>query len=437
MPEPDRPIEKLLQASAEERRRQAGGPFELHPATRRLLQGEVARQYVTAATVATPRRSWFELWPRLAWSLGTFLVLGMAAWVTWQSHQSAREDTVSLADRSPVKNQFAKEEDTVASAPEALAPTAEAPTAVKDSAAEPTPVPASTAEVASSRTAESQPPPADLPKSPAPVPTRSASRDLETDAARMKMAENKAVLADASAPRRESASPPAVAAQPKTTLPKAEPSALAAATPSEATFLRSNSLGAPERSRVVMVAEPSQASQAFLFSNQIKTPITNTLASFTVEQNGADLRVVDADGSIYTGQVLLADMAPAPEARAVQTRQFGGGGGAGGQALRSQSQVQSQFMNQNALNFRVAGTNRSLKQNVVFTGNFVPANEAANAQMVSNAAALQNNRVSNQAQLRNQQQLQQQLPWNNGRISGQAVLDNKQTIAVEASPSQK
>jgi hypothetical protein len=186
-----------------------------------------------------------------------------------------------------------------------------------------------------------------------------------------------------------------------------------------------------------MVAEPSQASQAFLFSNQIKTPITNTLASFTVEQNGADLRVVDADGSIYTGQVLLADMAPAPEARAVQTRQFGGGGGAGGQALRSQSQVQSQFMNQNALNFRVAGTNRSLKQNVVFTGNFVPANEAANAQMVSNAAALQNNRVSNQAQLRNQQQLQQQLPWNNGRISGQAVLDNKQTIAVEASPSQR
>ena len=46
----------------------------------------------------------------------------------------------------------------------------------------------------------------------------------------------------------------------------------------------------PNRGRMAVAPELSQASQAFPFSNQIKTPVTNTLVSFTVEQNGADLR---------------------------------------------------------------------------------------------------------------------------------------------------
>jgi hypothetical protein len=189
---------------------------------------------------------------------------------------------------------------------------------------------------------------------------------------------------------------------------------------------------------VAVAPDLAQASQAFAFSNQIKTPVTNTLVSFTVEQNGADLKVVDADGSIYTGQVLVAETAPLPDPTVMQARRYGLAGGAGNQSQRTQSQRQSQLSNQNVLNFRVAGTNRSLNQNVVFTGNFVPADETANAQVISNVTAIQNNRVSNQNQLRNQQQqLQEQLPWNNGRISGQAVVGNKQTIAVEASPSQK
>jgi hypothetical protein len=42
--EPERPIEKLLQAFAKKRREQTDDPPELHPATRRLLQNEVARR---------------------------------------------------------------------------------------------------------------------------------------------------------------------------------------------------------------------------------------------------------------------------------------------------------------------------------------------------------------------------------------------------------
>jgi hypothetical protein len=43
--EPERPIEKLLRAAAQKRRDEAGGRFELHPANRRLLQGEVTRTF--------------------------------------------------------------------------------------------------------------------------------------------------------------------------------------------------------------------------------------------------------------------------------------------------------------------------------------------------------------------------------------------------------
>src|SRR5882757_73239 len=41
--EPERKIEKLLRAYAKKRRAGAGDAFKLHPATRRLLQAEVAR----------------------------------------------------------------------------------------------------------------------------------------------------------------------------------------------------------------------------------------------------------------------------------------------------------------------------------------------------------------------------------------------------------
>jgi hypothetical protein len=42
--ETERKIEKLLRAYAKKRRADAGDPLKLHPATRRLLQGEVARR---------------------------------------------------------------------------------------------------------------------------------------------------------------------------------------------------------------------------------------------------------------------------------------------------------------------------------------------------------------------------------------------------------
>ena len=73
--EPERPIEKLLRAAAKKRRDEAGAPFELHPANRRLLQGEVARKFAKPQRTTLVRRALGQLWPRLAWGVAILAVL--------------------------------------------------------------------------------------------------------------------------------------------------------------------------------------------------------------------------------------------------------------------------------------------------------------------------------------------------------------------------
>ena len=80
--EPERPIEKLLRAAAKKRRDEAGAPLELHPATRRLLQGEAARQFPPAqAASRSPVQTLGQMWPRFAWGLGMLAVLGVTVWL--------------------------------------------------------------------------------------------------------------------------------------------------------------------------------------------------------------------------------------------------------------------------------------------------------------------------------------------------------------------
>jgi len=97
------------------------------------------------------------------------------------------------------------------------------------------------------------------------------------------------------------------------------------------------------------------------------------LANFELQQSGERLRVVDADGSIYDGEVFAGDPAAAEKSRAAvnqqssqATRQLaeprptdagalaGQGVGGGGES--------------SAWNFRVSGTNRTLRQPVVLQG---------------------------------------------------------------------
>jgi len=74
--EPEHPMDTWLKAYARHRREQ-GEQLEMHPATRRLLQAEVARHYGQAGR--TTRHGWSRfgpVWFRVGFALGLMVVLG-------------------------------------------------------------------------------------------------------------------------------------------------------------------------------------------------------------------------------------------------------------------------------------------------------------------------------------------------------------------------
>jgi hypothetical protein len=100
MMSPERPnnAEELLQRYAKERREQASD-LSMHPATRRMLQGEVARQFKPASAPEPARElswlGWFGLW-RARIAVGAALaavVMGMV----WVARPPAPEPSMELA----------------------------------------------------------------------------------------------------------------------------------------------------------------------------------------------------------------------------------------------------------------------------------------------------------------------------------------------------
>ena len=113
--EPERPIEKLLRDAARKRRDMAGAPFELHPATRRLLQGEVTRRFAKRQGEARSFSTIVaQLWPRFAWGLGILAVLGVAVWVLLPGTIGDKPQTF-LARNQPVSRSDADPSATAAS----------------------------------------------------------------------------------------------------------------------------------------------------------------------------------------------------------------------------------------------------------------------------------------------------------------------------------
>ena len=97
--EDSNPKDELLRRYTKERRQQ-GGSFELHPATRRLLQAEVAREFQTRELEAGGAKggfsSWLGLWRGwLALGGATAAALVLAVWMFGPG--SEREATMQLA----------------------------------------------------------------------------------------------------------------------------------------------------------------------------------------------------------------------------------------------------------------------------------------------------------------------------------------------------
>ncbi len=87
--EPEKKIEELLQSYSRKRREDAGAPLEMHPATRRMLQGEVARQHSKPGEASSERpRPWWKtlllFGPKYAGAIGMFAILALGVWVITQ-----------------------------------------------------------------------------------------------------------------------------------------------------------------------------------------------------------------------------------------------------------------------------------------------------------------------------------------------------------------
>jgi hypothetical protein len=85
-PEPKKPIEKLLEASAQLRRAEFGGDPKMPNPMRARLQDEIAT--LARGDEPAPRSRWFAIgWPRLAMgaAFASLLLGGVALW--WQTHQ--------------------------------------------------------------------------------------------------------------------------------------------------------------------------------------------------------------------------------------------------------------------------------------------------------------------------------------------------------------
>ena len=349
--EPKKPIEEMLEALAKARRAEFGDDPKMPNPMRARLHEEIARAGTSENEKLEPRQSWVtRFWPRLtvAAALATLIVLVPAIW--WnRSHPLAESGDLALRDRTagaaeelnpaaPAENPLAKAP--AASATKPTANLAENNQIKIESAA----TIASQAEAlkSSTRLAEGR----EATESPSQV--TKGFTDKEIAAAKIQAAPAAAPAAGADS--------------------KAKSDTMAAAAPPVAQP-SSGSLGTKQQ------FSQQSALQSFRNNAQVSQS-ANVLNTFQVQQEGSEIRVLDADGSTYTGKIEQSANSTEFDSRitarrdaAKQTRRF-----AAKAAPENESTAPQSY-------FRATGFNVSLKKTLVFEGNYAapPAQQPATA----------------------------------------------------------
>jgi hypothetical protein len=121
-----------------------------------------------------------------------------------------------------------------------------------------------------------------------------------------------------------------------------------------------------ERDRTNLQQQFSQTARGqALRSNAKLKQAANVLNTFQVEQDGRQIRVVDADGSTYTGKLEAVVQNAARSLSRVEATTTA-------PAARAASERgKDSPSNENEFYFRATGYNGSLKKNVVFEGNYI------------------------------------------------------------------
>ena len=509
----ERPIEKALRAWAKKRREEAGAPPELHPATRRLLQAEVARQF---GKRERQPRSLIELlaglWPRVAWVCAIFAVLAVASWLVLpglnrannkaslasndrrmlggtpndidappaassanglasakrpveqhalaelessQSTQSRESLDLGLTQRKPATSHALTLDwnpPTVAVAPSGVPRTKEeAKSALFDGS--PAPASAAPTDETSTRRYGLQPNTATSPEAPtlaAPTKQFAVGGALKPPpiagiqpplAKRMPQQPGGAVTTDAA----NSTATDGLATPSTETAAKAEfayKSAPAQAVPTPAARLASpkdtadyftedsnktRAAGGPTIQRFTQVGLRADADLDKL------TALKGILASFRVEQSGQGMRVVDNDGSVYTGylqpvealeRLRWGDDQKSAAARALKAQEP--------PSVEKPALTDGAKQARNTYFFHVAGTNRSLKERVIFTGNLTALTNATLFLRMTNGPT---GATFGLPTLPVEPTPLSTLPLIKSRISGRAVIGDRKEIEVNAVPA--
>ena len=328
----------MLEALAKARRAQFGDDPKMPNPMRARLHEEIARAGATEDENVDSRRSWLTMfWPRVtvAAALATLIVLVPAIW--WnQSHPVAESGDLALRSRTAGAadglNPAAASEDTLAKPP-AVSATEPTVNLVDNSQIkiEPAATPASEAEVSKSSTHVAQ----GRAATEFPSQVTKGFTDKEIASAKIQAA--------------PAGAPPASADS------KAKTDRIAEATPPVA----------QPPSAVGSLGTKQQFSQQSFRNKAQVSRAANVLNTFQVQQQGTEIRVLDADGSTYTGKIeqsaKSAELDASTTARrdaAKETRRYAA------EATRETESAAPQSY------FRATGYNVSLKRTVVFEGNY-------------------------------------------------------------------
>ncbi|HEY1171542.1 MAG TPA: hypothetical protein VGH19_09250 [Verrucomicrobiae bacterium] len=462
--EPEKDIEKQLREHAEKRRAAAGDQVELHPATRAMLQGEVARTYGTtsAAAAATAHeksaRPWWSYWPGLLFASCCVMLLAVFTMKPGSQNEmdfaqapgtppAATAISAEMAPTSPQPAAFALDAGAPPSPREAMESVVfdpQGPTLKKE-------MPFTYAETKSSaRQAGTAPKdavmsvfePAKLkadalaatPAVTRPLPANTASAPLVVTVA----APASAPISSASITMREDLTEkpaPTIAAKRMavTALPPPAPSAPSASVPAP------DVAQAAEKAKVALPSDNTGQrfeqipSRAGMRRNLQSPPSPEVLEQFQVQQNGNELKITDNDGSVYLGSLITPEEANRnQEARDEVAKdnariQMNRGGAlrdtrtaSEAENLRTRSALAESNANIDRY-FRATGMNRTLNQPVVIDGTF------------KNTAAIGTNANTRALVAKKQIEAPTNLPPSM-QIQGRAVIGDRQELIINAIP---
>lgn len=345
----------MLEALAKARRAEFGGDPKMPNPMRARLHDEIAKAAAAEQEKDESRPSWLTMfWPRVtvAAALATLIVLVPAIW--WnQSHPVAESGNLALRDRaagaSRELNSAVPEKDALAKVPGLSA--TEKTVNLADNRqvkVEPAAMPSSEAEESKSSTHVAQ---------------GSAATELPSQETKGFDGE----IASAKVQAAPAAAPPAGADS------KAKSDTVAAAAPPVA---QPSSAGS-----VAMAQQFSKqpAVQSFRNNAQQVSRAANVLNKFQVEQHGNEIRVLDADGSTYTGNIEQAAKSAELDSRVAARRDF----------KKQIPKYAAKAVNENKSasgqsSFRATGYNVSLKRTLVFEGNYAAPSQQEPASATSN-----------------------------------------------------